>query len=174
MIGRPIEVPSCCNTDPGKNEPSAPPAPAFRHCCGNRLILVGRWPISMSPRRPAPTAATSHDRQVPCTRGPGGRDGALDGRRGGCDDADPVMTWLRMRYSGGVGRVRFGRLPARRATAPGAFPARALPGALVVAGALAACALVVSGGPALADVPAAPLAGSSSAMLTQVNAAVWQ
>jgi hypothetical protein len=79
-----------------------------------------------------------------------------------------------MRYSGGVGRVRFGRLPARRATAPGAFPARALPGALVVAGALAACALVVSGGPALADVPAAPLAGSSSAMLTQVNAAEWQ
>ncbi len=86
-----------------------------------------------------------------------------------------------MRYSGGVGRVRFVRSPAPRATAPGVFGARAAAGRLAAAGALAVAsvltlvsALVAVGGPALADVPTAPLAVPSSATLTQVTAAQWR
>jgi hypothetical protein len=69
-----------------------------------------------------------------------------------------------------VGRVRFVRWPARRATAPGVFRVRPVAAALLVAGALA----VAAGGPALADVPAAPLAGPPSATLTQVSAGEWR
>ena len=75
-----------------------------------------------------------------------------------------------MRYSGGVGRVRFVRWPAPRATAPGAFLARAVACVLSAAGAL----VIAGGSPALATVPAPPLTGSTSAMLTQVNAGEWQ
>jgi hypothetical protein len=66
--------------------------------------------------------------------------------------------------------VRFVRWPARHATAPGVFPVRAVAGALLVAGTL----VVAAGGPALADVPAVPLAGPSSATLTQVSVGEWQ
>jgi hypothetical protein len=74
------------------------------------------------------------------------------------------MARLPVRYAGEVGRVRLARLAARCATARGVVLACAVAGALVAA----------SGGPALAGVPVAPLAGPSSAMLSQVNAGEWR
>ena len=72
-----------------------------------------------------------------------------------------------MRCSGGVGRVRFVRLPAVRA-APGIFTACAVAGALAAPSALA----VANGAPATVQAP--PLTGPASATLTQVNAAQWR
>ena len=66
--------------------------------------------------------------------------------------------------------MRFVRWPAWRATGPGVFRVRPVAAVLLVAGALVAAA----GGPALADVPTAPLTGSTGATLTQVNAGEWQ
>ena len=60
---------------------------------------------------------------------------------------------------GGVGRVRFVRSLARRAAVLGVF---------------LACALMTGGGTALAGVQPAPLTGSASATLYQVNAGEWQ
>ena len=78
------------------------------------------------------------------------------------------MMTMRCRAVGGCGSFD----SALRAMTLGVLPACAVAGALVV----------VSGGPALAAVQAAPLAGSStvplagssSATLTQVNAGEWQ
>ena len=78
-----------------------------------------------------------------------------------------------MRYSGGVGRVRFVRWPTLRATVPRVFLARAVAGVLVGAFVIVS-ALVLSGSQALAVVPAPPLAGPASATLTQVSAAEWR
>jgi hypothetical protein len=147
MIGRPIQVLLSAALTQAKAEPAAPP---LRH-----TVIVAE---TGSFRRMMAYFYIDAPRQADTRR--------LDGRQNGCHDADPVLTPLPMRYSGGVGRVR--RL--------GVFLAGTAAGVLVVGGTLtAASALIVaSAATARADVQGAPLAGSSSATLYQVSAGEWQ